>query len=149
MPHALIGYAGSTLRAAEMLHATFPTMLTVLVDFFGRGHRSLEVCRHFSELQPPAGSASGSTPMAAGSWKSLDVAASYAVLERHVPHAIRTYRTSEELGWLTGTGVTAAANLPHARAAGRGRLRPGQDHSVLRIGPSKCKLMASVKRPST
>ena len=24
MPHALIGYAGSTLRAAEMFHETFP-----------------------------------------------------------------------------------------------------------------------------
>ncbi|MFO1072018.1 MAG: hypothetical protein U1E17_18135 [Geminicoccaceae bacterium] len=36
------------------------------------------------------------------------VAASYDVLERHVPHAIH-YRTEEELRWLTGTGVTAAA----------------------------------------
>src|SRR3954447_10885250 len=37
MPHALIGYAGSTLRAAEMFHETFPDeALTVLVDYFGR-----------------------------------------------------------------------------------------------------------------
>jgi len=36
MPHALIGYAGSTLRAAEMFHETFPgEPLTVLVDYFG------------------------------------------------------------------------------------------------------------------
>jgi nicotinate phosphoribosyltransferase len=33
MPHALIGYAGSTLRAAEMFQETFPDQnLTVLVD---------------------------------------------------------------------------------------------------------------------
>ena len=33
MPHSLIGYAGSTLRAAEMFHETFPdATLTVLVD---------------------------------------------------------------------------------------------------------------------
>ena len=73
MPHALIGYAGSTLRAAEMFHATFPDdALTVLVDFFGR-----EVTRFAGGLPPlsrarsrrPA-RASGSTPMAAGSWKS-------------------------------------------------------------------------------
>ena len=52
MPHALIGYAGSTLRAAEMFHETFPDdPLTVLVDFFGREVTdSLEVCRHFPEL---------------------------------------------------------------------------------------------------
>ena len=36
MPHALIGYAGSTLRAAELFHQTIPdTPLTVLVDYFG------------------------------------------------------------------------------------------------------------------
>ena len=52
MPHALIGYAGSTLRAAEMFHAVFPDdPLYVLVDFFGREVTdTLEVCRHFPEL---------------------------------------------------------------------------------------------------
>ena len=36
MPHALIGYAGSTVRAAEMFHETHPNVnLTVLVDYFG------------------------------------------------------------------------------------------------------------------
>ncbi|NQV60674.1 MAG: nicotinate phosphoribosyltransferase, partial [Alphaproteobacteria bacterium] len=37
MPHALIGYAGSTLRAAEMYAESFPgEPLTVLVDYFGQ-----------------------------------------------------------------------------------------------------------------
>ncbi|HYF08473.1 MAG TPA: nicotinate phosphoribosyltransferase, partial [Acetobacteraceae bacterium] len=37
MPHALIGYAGSTVRAAEMFFETFPNEnLTVLTDYFGR-----------------------------------------------------------------------------------------------------------------
>ena len=37
MPHALIGYAGSTLRAAEMYHETYPgEAMTVLVDYFAR-----------------------------------------------------------------------------------------------------------------
>src|SRR6202162_4869293 len=37
MPHALIGYAGLTVRAAEMFRETFPDEnLTVLVDYFGR-----------------------------------------------------------------------------------------------------------------
>src|SRR6266705_4674888 len=35
MPHALIGYAGSTLRASEMFHEAFADeALTVLVDYF-------------------------------------------------------------------------------------------------------------------
>ena len=37
MPHALIGYAGSTVRAAEMFHDMAPDVpLTVLVDYFGQ-----------------------------------------------------------------------------------------------------------------
>lgn len=52
MPHALIGYAGSTVRAAEMFHETFPDEnLTVLVDYFGREITdSLAVCQRFPEL---------------------------------------------------------------------------------------------------
>ncbi len=135
MPHALIGYAGSTLRAAEMFHATFPDdALTVLVDFFGREVTdSLEVCRHFPELAA-AGRLSIRLDTHGGRFmEELDVAASYAVLERHVPHAIRTYRTSEELALAHRHRSDRSGHLPHARAAGRGRLRPGQDHSVLRV----------------
>ena len=52
MPHALIGYAGSTVRAAEMFHETFPDEpMTVLVDYFGREiSDALAVCRRFPEL---------------------------------------------------------------------------------------------------
>ena len=52
MPHALIGYAGSTLRAAEMFRETFPDeALTVLVDYFGRETSdAVAVCRRFPEL---------------------------------------------------------------------------------------------------
>jgi nicotinate phosphoribosyltransferase len=47
MPHALIGYAGSTLRAAQMYVEVHPTEnLTVLVDFYAREFSdALEVCR--------------------------------------------------------------------------------------------------------
>ncbi|MDP1960925.1 MAG: hypothetical protein Q8K93_01860, partial [Reyranella sp.] len=52
MPHALIGYAGSTLRAAEMFHETFPgEPMTVLVDYFGQEITdSLAVARRFPDL---------------------------------------------------------------------------------------------------
>ncbi|MCZ7563061.1 MAG: hypothetical protein M5U08_03965 [Burkholderiales bacterium] len=47
MPHNLIGYAGSTLRAAQMYVEAHPRdNLTVLVDYFGREFTdALEVCR--------------------------------------------------------------------------------------------------------
>src|SRR5215469_3902656 len=52
MPHALIGYAGSTLRAAEMFRETFPDEpMTVLVDYFGREvSDGLAVCQRFPDL---------------------------------------------------------------------------------------------------
>src|SRR3546814_13731700 len=52
MPHALIGYAGSTVRAAEMFHETFPDEnLTVLVDYYGLEITdALAVVTRFPEL---------------------------------------------------------------------------------------------------
>lgn len=46
MPHAIIGYAGSTLKAAQMYVETHPQdNLTVLVDYFGQEITdALEVC---------------------------------------------------------------------------------------------------------
>ena len=111
MPHALIGYAGSTLRAAEMFHETFPdSPLTVLVDYFGREITDgLEVCAHFPELAA-AGQLSLRLDTHGGRFlEGLDPAESYAVLERHAPGAIRRYRSDAELRALVGTGVSAAA----------------------------------------
>ncbi|MDX1541608.1 MAG: nicotinate phosphoribosyltransferase, partial [Geminicoccaceae bacterium] len=149
MPHALIGYAGSTLRAAEMFQATFPNdPLYVLVDYFGREiSDSLEVCRAFPEL-----AAEGRLGMRLDTHggrfvQGLDTAASYAVLERHQPDAVRTYRTETELRWLVGTGVSAASVF---------HLREQLDqHGFDRVkiiassgfNPIKCKLMASVRAP--
>ena len=47
MPHAIVGYAGSTLRAAQMYVEAHPKDdLTALVDYFGREYTdALEVCR--------------------------------------------------------------------------------------------------------
>ena len=47
MPHAIVGYAGSTLRAAQMFVETHPQdNLTVLIDYYGRECTdALEVCR--------------------------------------------------------------------------------------------------------
>jgi nicotinate phosphoribosyltransferase len=149
MPHALIGYAGTTLRAAEMYHETFPDdPLYVLVDYFGREvSDGLAVCRRFPQLAA-AGRLGLRLDTHGGRFvEGLDTAASYAVLERHQPHAIRTYRTEEELRWLTGTGVTAAA-VYHVRE----RLDQAGFDKVKIIAssgfsPQKCKLMASVKAP--
>ena len=149
MPHALVGYAGSTVRAAEMFHALFPDEpMTVLVDYFGREiSDALAVCRRFPELA--AGGDLGIRLDTHGSRyvEGLDMAESYAVLDRHSPNAIREYRTETELRWLNGTGVSAAA-LFHLRAAldeaGFERVKIVASSGFT---PAKCKVMAGVNAP--
>jgi nicotinate phosphoribosyltransferase len=149
MPHALIGYAGSTLRAAEMFHATFPDEgLTVLVDYFGREVTDgLEVCHRFAALAAAGRMALRLDTHGGRFLEGLDPAESYAVLERHAPAAVRRYRSETELRHLVGTGVSAAAVW---------RVREALDaagFSAVRIvassgfGVGKCRVMAEARAP--
>ena len=95
MPHALIGYAGSTLRAAEMYHETYPGEgMTVLVDYFAKEiSDSLAVCKRFPELAAK-GMLSLRLDTTGGRYvEGLDPATSYSVLERFSPESIRGYRS--------------------------------------------------------
>jgi nicotinate phosphoribosyltransferase len=149
MPHALIGYAGSTVRAAEMFHETFPDEnLTVLVDYFGREVTDgLAVARRFPEL-----AASGRLAMRLDTHggrflEGLNPAESYAVLERHAPQATRRYRSETELRHLTGTGVSAAAIWRMREAldeAGFPRVRIVASSG---FGVTKCRVMAEARAP--
>jgi nicotinate phosphoribosyltransferase len=149
MPHSLIGYAGSTLRAAEMFHATFPDEpMTVLADYFGREiSDALAVCARFPELAG-TGQLSFRLDTHGGRFmEALDPAESYAVLERHAPGAIRRYRSETELRYLVGTGVSAAAvwRMREALdAMGYPRVRIVASSG---FGVDKCRVMADAKAP--
>lgn len=149
MPHALIGYAGSTLRAAELYHETFPgEQMTVLVDYYGQEVTdALAVCNRFPELAQEGRLAVRLDTHGGRYVEGLDPQASYAVLERHVPNAIRQYRTEVELRWLVGTGVSAAA-IYHMRstldAAGFINVKIVASSG---FNAAKCKVMASVSAP--
>ncbi len=149
MPHALIGYAGSTLRAAQMFHEAHPDEpLTVLVDYFAREVTdALEVCGHFPDLLA-AGKLSIRLDTGGGRFvEALDTQQSYAVLERHAPQAIRGYRSEEELRYLLGTGVSAAAAW-HMRErlneAGCDKCRIVTSSG---FGMAKCRMMAEAEAP--
>ncbi|MBO1076435.1 nicotinate phosphoribosyltransferase [Roseomonas marmotae] len=149
MPHALIGYAGSTLRAAEMFHETYPDdNLTVLVDYFGREVTDgLEVCRRFPELAA-AGRLSVRLDTHGGRFlEGLDPAESYAVLERHAPGAIRRYRSDTELRHLVGTGVSAAAIWRMREALDRAGFPRVGIVASSGFGVSKCRVMNEAKVP--
>ena len=149
MPHAFIGYAGSTLRAAEMYHEIFAgEPMTVLVDYYGQEITdTLAVCRRFPELVARGELSIRLDTHGSRYVEGLDMAESYAVLERYSPNAVREYRTEAELRWLNGTGVSAAA-LFHLRAAlddaGFERVKIVASSG---FSPAKCKVMASVNAP--
>ncbi len=149
MPHALIGYAGSTVRAAEMFYDTFPNEpMTVLVDYFGKEiSDSLEVCRRFPELAQK-GMLSFRLDTTGGRYvEGLDPASSYAVLERYSHESIRGYRSEEELRYLVGTGVSAAA-IFHLRAElDKAGFKAVKIVASSGFGPAKCKVMAEAKAP--
>jgi nicotinate phosphoribosyltransferase len=149
MPHALIGYAGSTLRAAEMFHETFPgEALTVLVDYFGREiSDAVEVCRRFPELAE-AGRLAFRMDTPGGRYcEGLDLARSYEILENNAPQSIRGYRTEAELRYLVGTGVTAAALWRLRQVLDEAGFPNAKIVASSGFGPEKCRMMAAADAP--
>jgi nicotinate phosphoribosyltransferase len=149
MPHALIGYANSTVKAAEMFHAAFPDQdLVVLVDYFGHEITdALAVCRRFPELAA-AGRIAFRLDTHGGRFiEGLDTARAYSVLERHAPHALRGYRTEAELRNLVGTGVTAAAIFHFREAMDQAGFPKTRIIVSSGFGPAKCKVMAVAGAP--
>lgn len=149
MPHALIGYAGSTVRAAEMFREAFPhEPMTVLVDYFAREITdALAVARRFADLAAKGELALRLDTHGGRYIEGLDLARSYDVLERHAPKAIRGYRTEAELRFLIGTGVSAAA-IWHLRQS----LDDAGFRKVRIVGssgftPAKCRMMAAAEAP--
>ncbi|WP_426956303.1 nicotinate phosphoribosyltransferase [Muricoccus radiodurans] len=149
MPHALIGYAGSTLRAAEMFHETFPDQnLTVLTDYFGQEVTDgLAVCRRFPDLAAAGRMAVRLDTHGGRFLEGLDPQESYAVLERHVPGAIRRYRSDAELRHLVGTGVSAAAIWRMRDALDEAGFPKVRIIASSGFGVSKCRVMAEAKAP--
>lgn len=149
MPHALIGYAGSTLRAAEMFVDTFPQDdLTVLVDYFGREITdALTVCQHFSAMARSGKMAVRLDTHGGRFLEGLDPQESYAVLERQAPGALRRYRSQTELRYLIGTGVSSAAIWRMREAldeAGFTKVRIAVSSG---FGVEKCSVMADAHTP--
>ncbi len=149
MPHALIGYAGDTLRAAQMFHDTFPDKpLTVLVDYFGTEiDDALRVASHFRNLAQ-SGQLSVRIDTHGGRFlQGLDTQSSYAVLDRNIPEAIRGYRSETELKHLMGTGVSAAAVWYLREQLDKAGFEKVKIVVSSGFGPDKCRVFALAKAP--
>ena len=149
MPHALIGYAGSTVRAAELFHQTIPDApLTVLIDYFGNEITdALAVATRFKDLAA-AGRLSVRVDTHGGRYiEGLDTQSSYAVLERNVPGALRGYRTDDELRLLLGTGVSAAAIWHLREQLDKHGFENVEIVASGGFGPDKCRVFALANAP--
>jgi nicotinate phosphoribosyltransferase len=149
MPHALIGYAGSTVRAAEMFRDEFPDEpMTVLIDYFGLEITdALAVGRRFREIAA-AGQLAFRMDTPSGRYcEGLDPARSYEVIERHAPQSIRGYRTEEELRYLVGTGVSGAAIWLMRQSLDRAGFNRIKIVASSGFGPAKCRMMAAANAP--
>jgi nicotinate phosphoribosyltransferase len=111
MPHAIIGYAGSTLEAVKMFHSTFPRDdLVILPDYFGKEITdSIQVCNYFDKLSKNAKVMIRLHTPSGRFIEGLDTAKSYEVLEKFAPDSIKEYRSDDELRHLVGPGVSASA----------------------------------------
>jgi len=149
MPHALIGYAGSTVRAAEMFREVFPDEpITVLIDYFGQETSdAVAVSQRFPELAA-AGRLAVRIDTPGGRYcEGLDPARSYEVLEHYAPQSIRGYRSEEELRHLVGTGVSAAAIWLLRRTLDDAGFRGVKIVASSGFGPAKCRMMAAANAP--
>jgi nicotinate phosphoribosyltransferase len=149
MPHAFIGYAGSTLRAAEMFREAFPDMpMTVLVDYFGQEVTdTLAVCKKFPELVEQGQLSFRLDTPGSRYIEGLDPAASYAVLERHVPEVVRGYRSEAQLSYLVGAGVSAAAIWRMREVLDSEGFKNAKIVASSGFGPAKCHLFAEAQAP--
>ena len=150
MPHALIGYAGSTVRAAEMFHETFPDDdLTVLVDYFGREVTdTLAVCRRFPEL-----AAAGRLERAARhAWRALHRRARSRRVLRGAG-AARARARSAAIAARRSCATWSAPAFPRPRSCRCARrwTRPGSARCKIvassGFGPAKCRVMADAEAP--
>ena len=149
MPHALVGYAGTTVNAAKIFANTYPNeSITVLIDYFGREiSDSLEVCAELKGLAMN-GMLSLRLDTHGGRFvEGLDTSKSYELLDKYNPYGIRTFRTEQELKWLVGTGVSAAAIIYLRKSLDNAGWNKVKIVASSGFTPEKCKLMSSIKAP--
>jgi nicotinate phosphoribosyltransferase len=122
--------------------------MTVLIDYFGREMTdALGVARRFPDLAA-AGRLALRLDTHGGRYvEGLDPARSYAVLGRHAPHATRGYRSEQELRYLVGTGVSAAAIWLLRRTLDEAGFDKVEIVASSGFGPAKCRMMAAARAP--
>mgnify|MGYP005799704247 CR=1 FL=1 len=149
MPHSLIGYAGSTLKAAQLYHMCFKNdSLIVLVDFFGKEITdSLAVCKHFKELAQKGELGIRLDTHGGRYLQGLNEAKSWQIVNKYVnPKIIKSFN-KKEITHLVGKGVSAAAIFAVKEALQNAGFPLVKIVVSSGFNIEKCKVMAQIKAP--
>ncbi|MFL1780642.1 Nicotinate phosphoribosyltransferase [Candidatus Hepatincolaceae symbiont of Richtersius coronifer] len=149
MPHSLVGYAGSTLKAAQLYYDTFkPIKMTVLVDYFGKEITdTLEVCNYFKDFAF-AGNLSIRLDTHGGRFlEGLDYDSSHTVVEKYVEDIFHGYQDKAEINSLIGPGVSAAALFYLRECLDKNGFTNVKITASSGFNLKKCNLMSKVKAP--
>ena len=149
MPHAFIGYAGSTIRAAELYVKYNPSeKLIILVDYFGKEITdTLAVCNKFRD-RANKGKLSIRLDTHGGRYiEGLNIEKSYEIMEKYNKKSIQNYRNEKELKWLVGAGVSAAAVIHLRNILDNEGWRKVNIIASSGFTASKCKLFGNVRVP--
>ena len=149
MPHAFIGFAKSTLNAAQLFYHAFPDEdMTVLVDYFGKEVTdTLEVCNFFKE-HAKKGKLSIRLDTHGGRYiEGLDIEKSYKILQKYSPNSIKTYRNEKEMKWLVGTGVSVSSIFYLRNILDKSGWKKVKIVASSGFNPEKCLLFANTNAP--
>lgn len=111
MPHALVGYAGSSLMAAKLYRKSFPNSpLVALVDYYGKEvDDALEVCNHFTEFAHSGRLMVRLDTNGKRYLQGLNRTNSLEQIRKYVKEDFIESLSDTELDYLIGRGVSAAA----------------------------------------
>ena len=120
----------------------------MLVDYYGNEiDDAIEVATEFPELVE-SGQLGVRIDTHGGRFvQGLDTQESYAVLDRNIPNAIRGYRTEQELKYLMGTGVSAAAIWYMREQLNKAGFNNVKIIASSGFSPDKCRVFSLAKAP--
>lgn len=149
MPHALIGYAGSTLNAAILYNNILkPKKITVLVDYFGKEITdSLEVCNYFNSFAKDGNLALRIDTHGGRFLEGLDEAKSIDIIRKYQPNAFDIYQDNDSINAIIGKGVSVASVFAFRQALDNAGFNNVKIMVSSGFDLVKCKIMANLKAP--
>jgi nicotinate phosphoribosyltransferase len=119
-----------------------------LVDYFGKEiSDTLEVCKYYEKLIKEKKLFIRLDTHGGRYIEGLDMEKSYNIIEKFNPNCIRTYRNEQELKWLVGAGVSAAAIIYLRKILDENSYTKVKIIASSGFTPAKCKLFSVAKVP--